>query len=49
MYKRQGQGILIRDKNGKEELNSIRFTTPNEEHDILYTMSSGPVSYTHLF
>ena len=36
-----GQGILIRDKDGKEELNSIRFTTPNEEHDILYTMSSG--------
>ena len=39
-----GQGILIRDKNGKEELNSIRFTTPNEEHDILYTMSSGQLS-----
>ena len=28
----------------KEELNSIRFTTPNEEHDILYTMSSGQLS-----
>ena len=39
-----GQGILIRDKDGKEELNSIRFTTPNEEHDILYTMSSGQLS-----
>lgn len=39
-----GQGILIRDKAGKEELNSIRFTTPNEEHDILYTMSSGQLS-----
>lgn len=39
-----GQGILIRNKEGKEELNSIRFTTPNEEHDILYTMSSGQLS-----
>lgn len=39
-----GQGILIRDKDGKEELNSIRFTTPSEEHDILYTMSSGQLS-----
>ena len=39
-----GQGILIRDKDGKEELNSIRFTTPNEEHDVLYTMSSGQLS-----
>lgn len=39
-----GQGILIHDKDGKEELNSIRFTTPNEEHDILYTMSSGQLS-----
>lgn len=39
-----GQGILIRDKDGREELNSIRFTTPNEEHDILYTMSSGQLS-----
>lgn len=39
-----GQGILIRDKDGKEELNSIRFTTPNDEHDVLYTMSSGQLS-----
>lgn len=39
-----GQGILIRDKDGKEELNSIRFTTPTEEHDVLYTMSSGQLS-----
>lgn len=39
-----GQGILIRDKDGKEELNAIRFTSPNEEHDILYTMSSGQLS-----
>ena len=39
-----GQGILIRDKDGKEELNSIRFTTPHDEHDVLYTMSSGQLS-----
>lgn len=25
-------------------MNSIRFTTPNEEHDVLYTMSSGQLS-----
>lgn len=39
-----GQGILIRNKDDKEELNSIRFTRPKEEHDVLYTMSSGQLS-----
>lgn len=39
-----GQGILIRDKNTKDEVDAIRFTTPNEEHDVLYTMSSGQLS-----
>lgn len=39
-----GQGILIRDRNTKDEVDAIRFTTPDEEHDVLYTMSSGQLS-----
>jgi exonuclease SbcC len=39
-----GQGVLIRDRNSKDEVDAIRFTTPNEEHDVLYTMSSGQLS-----
>lgn len=39
-----GQGILIRDRNSKDEVDAIRFTTPDEEHDVLYTMSSGQLS-----
>lgn len=34
-----GQGVLM-DNNGE----SIRFTAPGSEHDILYTMSSGQLS-----
>lgn len=34
-----GQGVLM-DNNGE----SIRFTAPGKEHDILYTMSSGQLS-----
>lgn len=34
-----GQGVLI-----QNDGNSIRFTTPGFEHDVLYTMSSGQLS-----
>lgn len=34
-----GQGVLI-----KSEGNGVRFVTPNSDHDVLYTMSSGQLS-----
>lgn len=40
-----GQGILMSQSSGTEgEVDSIRFTSPGHEHDILYTMSSGQLS-----
>lgn len=41
-----GQGIFIRQANNasKGEVDSIRFTSPEQKHDILYTMSSGQLS-----
>lgn len=40
-----GQGILTRQSSRTEgEVDSIRFTSPGHEHDILYTMSSGQLS-----
>ena len=34
-----GQGVVI-----KSDGKNIRFTAPNQEHDVLYTMSSGQLS-----
>lgn len=40
-----GQGIFIRQAHAsKGEVDSIRFTTPGQQHDVLYTMSSGQLS-----
>ncbi len=41
-----GQGIFIRQAQNasKGEVDSIRFTTPEQQHDVLYTMSSGQLS-----
>jgi len=39
-----GQGILLRDRGEKGEVDAIRFTSPTDEHDILYMMSSGQLS-----
>lgn len=41
-----GQGIFIRQSQNtsKGEVDSIRFTTPAQQHDILYIMSSGQLS-----
>lgn len=41
-----GQGIFIRQaqNTSKGEVDSIRFTTPEQQHDVLYTMSSGQLS-----
>lgn len=41
-----GQGIFIRQakNSSKGEVDSIRFTSPEQQHDVLYTMSSGQLS-----
>jgi len=41
-----GQGILIKQSTSVAvgEVDSIRFTSPGQEHDVLYTMSSGQLS-----
>lgn len=41
-----GQGIFIRQAQNasKGEVDSIRFTAPEQQHDVLYTMSSGQLS-----
>lgn len=41
-----GQGIFIRQSQNasKGEVDSIRFTTPEQQHDVLYIMSSGQLS-----
>lgn len=41
-----GQGILIKQSTSASvgEVDSIRFTSPGQEHDVLYIMSSGQLS-----